>query len=79
MRPPTVTQRVEQFEEKAIWIEESMADLVTKVAETAITAMKQSLTKLLIEGQTATSRKQHEDLEAVTVRLEGRIGRSREY
>lgn len=56
-----------------------MAEMVSKAVETAMTAMRHSLTELLREGQAATVRKQSEELDALAVRLEGRINRSREH
>lgn len=49
-----------------------------KKVETAVNAMRHSLTGLLIEGQTVTARKQGEKSETLTVRLEDRLNRARE-
>lgn len=56
MGPPTAAQRLEHLEEKATSIEENMAELVTKAVEAAVTAMKQSLTGLLVDGQAVATR-----------------------
>lgn len=79
MGPPTAAQRLDQLEEKASSIEGNMAEMVTKAVEAAITAMKQSLTGLLMEGQATATRQQREELNALSSRLEGRIARSREH
>ena len=57
MGPPTVTQRIDQLEEKATELEESMAELVAKAVESAMGAVRASLTELLVQGQNATARK----------------------
>lgn len=44
MGPPTVNQCVEQLEEKATEIKESMAEMVAKAMEIVMKAMKYSLT-----------------------------------
>lgn len=44
MGPPTVNQRVEQLEEKATEIKESMAEMVVKTTEIVMKAIKYSLT-----------------------------------
>ncbi|KAL8145577.1 hypothetical protein AgCh_003652 [Apium graveolens] len=79
MGPPTVTQRLNQLEEKPMDIEATMADMVIKAVEAAVNSMKQSLTDLLVEGQATTARKQEEGLEALVTRLEGRVNRFREH
>lgn len=66
MRPPTVAQRLDQLEEKAREVEEIMAEMVTKAVETAVTAMKQTLAELLVEGQAAASRKQSEEIDELS-------------
>lgn len=65
MGPPTVAQRIDQLEEKAIGIEESMADMVTKAVEAAVNAMKHSLKDLLLEGQATAARKQGEEFDTL--------------
>lgn len=57
MGPPTVTQRIDQLEEKATDLEETMGEMVAKSMETAFSSMKQTLTEILVEGQAATTRK----------------------
>lgn len=78
MGTPTVTQRIDQLEEKAIDIEATMAEMVTKAVETAVNSMKQSLAELLVEGQATAPRKQEEEWEALAARLGGRVNRFRE-
>ena len=78
MGPPTVTQRLEQLEATAAESEATMADLVAKAVETAVTSMKQALTEILLEGQAMAAKKQGDELEALSMRLEGRINRARE-
>ena len=56
MGPPTVNQRIEQLEDKATAIEESMSEMVTKAVDSALLAMKQALTELLMEGQAVTGK-----------------------
>lgn len=73
MGPPTVVQRIDQLEEKATGIEEAMADMVSKAVDTAMSAMKQSLTELLLEGQQVAAKKQSADLDALANRLKGRL------
>lgn len=79
MGPPTVAQRIDQLEEKATGIEEAMADMVSRAVDTAMSAMKQSLTELLVEGQQVAAKKQSADLDALANRLEGRLSRAREH
>ena len=79
MGPPTVTQRVDQLEEKATAIEETMADMVATAVARAFDAMKHSLTELVLESQAVTSKKMGGEFEVLAERLEGRISRSREY
>lgn len=77
MGPPTENQRIDQLEEKAMEIEETMADMVAKAVKAAMGAVRASLTGLLVEGQTVTARKQGEEMDALVVRLEGQINGSR--
>ncbi|KAK1357635.1 hypothetical protein POM88_050891 [Heracleum sosnowskyi] len=78
MGPPTVAQGIDQLDEKATAIEETMVDMVAKAVETAVNSLKQSLTEFLMEGQAAAARKIGEDLDEMAARLECRINRSRE-
>ena len=55
-----------------------MATVVDKAVEAVVTAMRHSLSELLMEGQAATAHKHSEELEALAMRLEGRFNRSRE-
>lgn len=79
MGPPTVTQRIDQLEEKAAGIEEKMMEMVANAVGRAMEAMRHTLDELVIEGQNTTTKKLGADLDAMAVRLEGRISRSREY
>ncbi|XP_063944151.1 uncharacterized protein LOC135150826 isoform X1 [Daucus carota subsp. sativus] len=79
MGPPTVTQRLDQLEEKATEVEETMAEMAAKVVDRAIEAMRLSLTELIREHQTLAATKLNADFETLAGRLEGRINRSREH
>ena len=79
MGPPTVAQRLESVEEKLAEMEVVMKDFVTKAVDRAMEAMRQSLSEVLVEGQTMAAKQLGADFEALTGRLEGRVNRSREY
>lgn len=79
MGPPTTAQRLDFLEQKVTDLEETMKEMVAKSVETAIEAMRHSLTEVLMEGQNLTTKKLGVEIEAMTERLEGRISRSREY
>lgn len=77
MGPPNNTQRMDQLEEKYSHLEGTVSEMVAKAVERAVTTMQQALTAQLLKGQSEVARKASEDLEAVAIRLEGRINRSR--
>ncbi|XP_017233746.1 uncharacterized protein LOC108207825 [Daucus carota subsp. sativus] len=79
MGPPTVTQRLEQLEEKANEVETTMAEMAATVVDRAIEAMRLSLTELIREHQTLAATKLGADFETLASRLEGRLNRSREH
>lgn len=67
------------MEEKFVNLEEAMKDLVAKMVDKAVEAMRQSLTEVLMEGQTMVTKKFGTEFDSMAARLEGRINRSREY
>lgn len=79
MGPPTVTQRVEQLEEKLTDLDGMISEMVTKAVERAVEAMHHSLSEMLLEGQAKITKQVGVDLEAVTGRLEARVQRTREF
>lgn len=79
MGPPTVTQRVELIEEKLQDVDRAVKELVSKAVDKAMEAMRHTLTEVLMEGQTLTTKKMVAEFEALSGRLEGRVNRSREY
>lgn len=79
MGPPTATQRFEQLEAKAAEIEQTMAAMVSQAVEAAMQSMKHSLTEILLEGQSAAAQKHGDDMDALAMRLEGRVNRAREH
>lgn len=56
-----------------------MKNMVEKVVEKVMDAMCQSLTAMLMDGQSMATKKFGAELEAMTGHLDGRINRSREY
>lgn len=79
MGPPTVTQRVEQIEEKLTGLEGAVSEMVTKAVERAMEAMHRSLSEMILEGKTKLTKQLGVDLDAMTGRLEGRVQRTREF
>ena len=79
MGPPTTTQRLDLMEEKVVEVEGRIQELVTKAVESAVEGLRHSLTEILIEGQALATKQLGSELEALSGRLEGRIGRSRDY
>lgn len=79
MGSPTVTQRVEQIEEKFTHLEEAVSEMVTKAVERAMEAMHRSLSDMIIEGQTKAAKQLGDDLDALAGRLEGRVQRTRQF
>lgn len=78
MGRPTVTQRVEQLEEKFTDLEGAVSNMVSKAVERAVEVMHHSLSEMLLEGQTKTTKQLGVDLEALAGRLEGRVQRTRD-
>lgn len=79
MGPPTVTQRVEQLEEKITDLESSVSEMVSKAVERAVEAMHHSLSEMLLEGQAKITKQVGADLDSLAGRLEGRVQRTREF
>lgn len=79
MGPPTVTQRVDQIEEKLTDLEGTISELVSKAVERAVAAMHHSLSEMLLEGQSKVTKQLGTDLEAMAGRVEGRVQRTREF
>lgn len=50
MGPPTEAQRLDLIEEKVTDLENVMKEMVAKAVETAMDAMRRSLTEVLMEG-----------------------------
>lgn len=57
MGPPTVAQRLEMIEEKLTSLEGETKDMVTKVVDKAVDALRHSLTEVLMEGQAMAAKK----------------------
>lgn len=79
MGPPTVTQRVEQIEDKIADLDGKIAEMVSKAVERAVEVMHHSLSEMLLEGQVKVTKQLGTDLEAMAGRLEGRVQRTREF
>lgn len=56
-----------------------LEELVTTTVDKAVIAMRQSLTEIMMEGQTMAAQKMGAEFEVLSGRLEGRVSRSREY
>lgn len=79
MGPPSNAQRLDLIEEKLNNMEEGVTARVAKAVDTAMDAMRHSLTQVLLEGQGQATKELGVEMEAMTMRLEGRINRTREY